>query len=335
MVAVIEPANPLIVDQSGFSASGLRGEALRGVKRNINKITAVKIRSAGLRGLSFFTQLHFYIVPGAGFDKNRQMVKILFLGDVVGEPGRIAACRTAGLYLERGDADFVVVNGENAAAGRGITPKLAIDLMRSGIAVITSGDHIWDQKEIFPFLDSEPRLLRPVNYPAGTPGNGSIVLDTAHGPIGVMNVQCRTFMNNPLENPFLAASAEVERIRKETPVIVVDVHGETTSEKIAMGRHLDGLVSLVIGTHTHVQTADEKILPKGTAFLCDAGMCGPEDSILGRDAAAVVERFKTSLPVKFPVARGPLMACGALITVDPSTGRAASIKRVLERYGAP
>ena len=263
------------------------------------------------------------------------MVKILFLGDVVGEPGRIAASRTAELYLERGDADFVVVNGENAAAGRGITPKLAIDLMRSGIAVITSGDHIWDQKEIFPFLETEPRLLRPANYPSGTPGNGSIVLDTSHGPIGVLNVQCRTFMNNPLENPFLVAAAEVERMRKETPVILVDVHGETTSEKIAMGRHLDGLVSLVIGTHTHVQTADEKIFPKGTAFLCDAGMCGPEDSILGRDAEAVVERFKTSLPVKFPVARGPLMASGALVTVDPETGRASSIKRVMERYGAP
>jgi hypothetical protein len=263
------------------------------------------------------------------------MVKILFLGDVVGEPGRMAACRTAELYLERGDADFVVANGENAAAGRGITPKLAIDLMRSGIAVITSGDHIWDQKEIFSYLATEPRLLRPINYPAGAPGAGSIVLETTHGPIGVMNVQCRTFMNNPLENPFLAASSEVELLRKETPVIVVDVHGETTSEKIAMGRHLDGLVSLVVGTHTHVQTADERIFPGGTAFLCDAGMCGPEDSILGRDHETVVGRFLTSLPAKLPVARGPVMACGVLVEVDPDTGRALSIKRVIERYGAP
>ena len=263
------------------------------------------------------------------------MVKILFLGDVVGEPGRVAACRTAALYLKRGDADFVVANGENAAAGRGITPKLAIDLMRSGIAVITSGDHIWDQKEIFSYLGTEPRLLRPINYPAGTPGAGSIVLDTDHGPIGVINVQCRTFMNNPLENPFLAASAEVERLRKETPVILVDVHGETTSEKIAMGRHLDGLVSLVVGTHTHVQTADERIFPKGTAFLCDTGMCGPEDSILGRDYEVVVERFLTSLPSKLPVARGPIMACGVLVEVNTETGRATAIRRVVERYGAP
>lgn len=262
------------------------------------------------------------------------MVKILFLGDVVGEPGRVAACRTTELYLQRGDADFVVVNGENAAAGRGITPKLAIDLMRSGVAVITSGDHIWDQKEIYSFLGSEPRLLRPMNYPAITPGSGSIILDTAHGPIGVLNVQCRTFMNNPLENPFLTASAEIEKMRKETSVIIVDVHGETTSEKIAMGRHLDGLVSLVVGTHTHVQTADERIFPKGTAFLCDAGMCGPEDSILGRDFETVVERFLTSMPTKLPIARGPIMACGVLVEVNPETGRASSIRRVVERYGA-
>jgi metallophosphoesterase (TIGR00282 family) len=279
--------------------------------------------------------MHFYIVPGACFDKNRCVIKILFLGDVVGEPGRVAACRTAELYLERGDADFIVVNGENAAAGRGITPKLAIDLMRSGVAVITTGDHIWDQKEIYSFLTTEPRLLRPINYPAGTPGGGSIVLDTAHGPIAVMNVQCRTFMKNPLENPFLTASAEIERLRKETPVIVVDVHGETTSEKIAMGRHLDGKVSLVVGTHTHVQTADERIFPGGTGFLCDAGMCGPENSILGRDCDAVVGQFLTSMPAKFPVARGPIMACGVLVEVDPETGKAKAIRRVVERYGAP
>jgi hypothetical protein len=279
--------------------------------------------------------MHFYIVPGECFDKNRRVIKILFLGDVVGEPGRIAACRTAELYLKRGDADFIVVNGENAAAGRGITPKLAIDLMRSGVAVITTGDHIWDQKEIYSFLITEPRLLRPINYPSGAPGGGSIVLDTAHGPIGVMNVQCRTFMKNPLENPFLAASAEIERLRKETSVIVVDVHGETTSEKIAMGRHLDGKVSLVVGTHTHVQTADERIFPGGTGFLCDAGMCGPEDSILGRDYDAVVGQFLTSMPAKFPVARGPVMACGVLVNVDPETGKAKEIRRVVERYAAP
>jgi hypothetical protein len=285
--------------------------------------------------VSFFKETDFYIVQRSTFDKNRRMLKILFLGDVVGEPGRMAACRTAELYLARGDADFVIANGENAAAGRGITPKLSIDLLRSGIAVITSGDHIWDQKEIVPYLATEPRLLRPINYPAGTPGTGSIVLDTAHGPVGVINVQCRTFMKNPLENPFLAVSAEVAHLRGETPVIVVDVHGETTSEKTAMGRYLDGSVSLVVGTHTHVQTADERIFPKGTAFLCDAGMCGPEDSILGRDCDAVVGNFVSSLPAKFPVARGPVMACGVLVEIDPETGRTHRVQRVVERFGAP
>ena len=279
-----------------------------------------------------FTCTDFYIVAEPRFDKNRRMLKILFLGDVVGEPGRMAACRTTELYLARGDADFVVVNGENAAAGRGITPKLAIDLMRSGVAVITTGDHVWDQKEIISFMATEPRVLRPANYPAGTPGGGSIVLDTPHGPVGVLNLQCRTFMKTPLENPFLSASEEVAKLRAETPVILVDIHGETTSEKVAMGRHLDGTVSLVVGTHTHVQTADERILPKGTGFLCDAGMCGPEDSVLGRDWESVVGQFLTSRPVKLPVARGPVIATGVLVEVDPQTGACRSIRRVVERY---
>ncbi|MCF7728857.1 MAG: TIGR00282 family metallophosphoesterase [Chthoniobacterales bacterium] len=260
------------------------------------------------------------------------MIKILFLGDIVGEPGRLAATRTAELYLTRGDADFVVANGENAAAGRGITPKLAIELMRSGIAIITSGDHIWDQKEIIPYLGTEPRLLRPLNYPPGTPGSGSIILETAKGPVAVMNLQGRTFMNNPLENPFLVAKEEVERLRQKTPVILVDMHAETTSEKIAMGYYLDGTVSCVVGTHTHVPTADEQILPGGTAFLCDVGMCGPEYSALGRDPKAVIEKFLTSMPKKFPIAEGPTVALGVLIEIDEETGRAGRITRIAERY---
>lgn len=260
------------------------------------------------------------------------MINILFLGDIVGEPGRLAAIRTAELYLARGDADFVVANGENAAAGRGITPKIAIELMRGGIAVITSGDHIWDQKEIIPYLDTEPRLLRPLNYPNGTPGSGSIILETAKGPIAVMNLQGRTFMNNPLENPFLSAREEVERLRKETLVIFVDMHAETTSEKIAMGYHLDGIVSCVVGTHTHVPTADEQILPHGTAFLCDAGMCGPQHSVLGRDPKAIIEKFLTSMPKKFPIAEGSSVALGALVEIDEETGRATKIRRIAERY---
>ena len=200
------------------------------------------------------------------------MIRLLFLGDIVGEPGRAAAKVVVSEMLKAGEVDFVVVNGENAAQGKGISPKIAIDLLRTGVAVITTGDHAWDQREIVPYFPTEPRLLRPINYPAGVPGNGSIVLDTAKGKIAVMNVQCRTFMAQPLDNPFHAALEEAERLRAETPVIFVDVHGETTSEKIAMARHLDGQVSAVVGTHTHVQTADERILAGGTAFLCDAGM---------------------------------------------------------------
>ncbi|MDX2079393.1 MAG: TIGR00282 family metallophosphoesterase [Terrimicrobiaceae bacterium] len=262
------------------------------------------------------------------------MIRLLFLGDIVGEPGRNAVAGLVPVFLKERGVDFVVVNGENAAGGRGITGKIAIDLLRSGVAVITTGDHVWDQKETASYIATEPRLLRPINYPAGAPGQGSIVLETAKGKIAVMNVQCRTFMQPALENPFAAAAAEVERLRAETPVIFVDVHGETTSEKTAMARHLDGSVSAVIGTHTHVQTADERIFPGGTAFLCDAGMCGPEDSILGREPEAIIKRFIDCMPVAFPIAKGPVHVCGALIEIDPSSGRAVSISRVREVVGA-
>jgi 2',3'-cyclic-nucleotide 2'-phosphodiesterase len=258
------------------------------------------------------------------------MLTILFLGDVVGEPGRNAVIANLGRLKESHAVDFIVVNGENAAGGRGITPKITIDLLRAGASVVTTGDHVWDQKEIFSFIDTEPRLLRPVNYPAGAPGNGSIVLETAKGKVGVVNVQMRTFMQPILENPFPAVEAIVAEIRKETPVIFVDAHGETTSEKIAIGRFLDGKVSAVVGTHTHVQTADEQIFPGGTAFLCDAGMCGPANSILGRAVDPIVNRFISNLPALFPVARGDVRLCGALVKIDETTGRALTISRVNE-----
>jgi metallophosphoesterase (TIGR00282 family) len=261
------------------------------------------------------------------------MIRLLFLGDIVGEPGRIAAKKTVAELLKEDAVDFVVVNGENAAGGRGITGKIAIELLRAGVAVITTGDHAWDQKDTPGYIATEPRLLRPLNYPPGVPGHGSIVLETAKGPIAVMNVQCRTFMNPALDNPFPAARAEAERLRAETPVIFVDVHGETTSEKGAIARHLDGVVSAVVGTHTHVQTADERILAGGTAFLTDAGMCGPLDSLLGRRTEEVLKKFLDSMPSKFPIAGWPVQVCGALIEIDPATGRAASIsrfRRVLE-----
>ena len=246
------------------------------------------------------------------------MLSVLFLGDIVGEPGRTAVIARIPELKKQYALDFVIVNGENAAGGRGITGKITIDLLRAGVSVITTGDHIWDQKEILSFIDTEPRLLRPVNYPAGAPGSGSILLETSKGKIGVINVQARTFMQPILENPFRAVEAAVTKMRSETANIIVDAHGETTSEKIALGRFLDGKVSAVIGTHTHVQTADEQIFPGGTAFLCDAGMCGPVNSILGRAIDPIMNRFISNLPASFPVAGGE------------ATGRAVRITRVDE-----
>lgn len=255
------------------------------------------------------------------------MLKILFLGDVVGEPGRRAVIEQLPQLKEEYALDFVIVNGENAAGGRGITPKITIDLLRAGAAVVTTGDHVWDQKDILNYIDTEPRLLRPINYPEQTPGQGTVVLETAKGKVGVINVQGRTFMQPILDNPFAALEAAVVKMREETPVIFVDVHAETTSEKIAVGRFLDGRVSAVIGTHTHVQTADEQIFPGGTAFLCDAGMCGPTDSILGRDIEPIVGRFLTNLPAHFPVAKGPVALHGAVVEIDTESGKAIRIVR--------
>ena len=258
------------------------------------------------------------------------MLTVLFLGDIVGEPGRTAVIERLPELKEKYTLDFIVVNGENAAGGRGITGKITIELLRAGASVITTGDHIWDQKDVVAFLNLEPRLLRPLNYPEGAPGSGTIVLETPKGKIGVINVQARTFMQPILENPFRAVDAAVTAMRAETSCIVVDVHGETTSEKIAMGRFLDGRVSAVIGTHTHVQTADEQIFPGGTAFLCDAGMCGPTNSILGRAIDPIMGRFVTNLPAAFPVAGGEVRLRGALLEIDETTGRALRITRVDE-----
>ena len=258
------------------------------------------------------------------------MLTVLFLGDVVGEPGRNAVIARLPELKEQHGVDFVVVNGENAAGGRGITGKITIDLLRAGVSVVTTGDHIWDQKDILSFIETEPRLLRPVNYPPGAPGSGSIVLETAKGKVGVIDVQCRTFMQPILENPFRAMDETVAKMREETANIIVDVHGETTSEKIAMGRFLDGKVSAVIGTHTHVQTADEQILPGGTAFLCDAGMCGPVNSILGRAIEPIMNRFVSNMPASFPVAAGEVRLHGALIEIDEKSGSAARIMRIDE-----
>ncbi|HZS17453.1 MAG TPA: TIGR00282 family metallophosphoesterase [Candidatus Udaeobacter sp.] len=258
------------------------------------------------------------------------MLTVLMLGDIVGEPGRSAVIARLPELKEKYSLDFIIVNAENAAGGRGITGRITIDLLRAGVSVITTGDHVWDQKEILAFIETEPRLLRPLNYPDGAPGGGSIVLETGKGKIGVINVQARTFMQPILENPFRSIAIAVTKMRSETANIIVDIHGETTSEKIAMARFLDGKVSAVIGTHTHVQTADEQIFPGGTAFLCDAGMCGPVTSILGRAIDPIMNRFISNLPASFPVANGEVRLHGAVIEIDESTGRAVKIIRVNE-----
>lgn len=257
------------------------------------------------------------------------VIRILFLGDIVGEPGRKAVIDQLPLLKQSHNLDFCIVNGENSAGGRGITPKIAIDLLRAGAAVITTGDHVWDQQEIVDYFPTEPRLLRPMNYPQGTPGAGSVVLETPKGRVAVMQAQGRSFIQPPLENPFLAAEIEAARLRADgVMAIVMDFHAETTSEKIAMGRMLDGSVSLVVGTHTHVQTADETIFPGGTGYLTDAGMCGPEESVLGRSIESVLWRFKSGMPTRFPIAKGPVRLCGVIVEVDLVTGACLTIERL-------
>ena len=257
------------------------------------------------------------------------VIRILFLGDVVGEPGRKAVIEQLPLLKQSEGLDFCIVNGENSAGGKGITPRIAIDLLRAGAAVITTGDHVWDQQEIVDYFPTEPRLLRPLNYPEGTPGAGSVVLETAKGKIGVIQAQGRSFIQPPLDNPYLAVEKEVKRLRAAGVfTLVLDFHAETTSEKIAMGRMLDGKVSLVVGTHTHVQTADERIFPGGTGYLTDVGMCGPDESVLGRSVESVVWRFKSGLPTRFPIAKGPVRLCGVVVDVDAETGNCLEIKRL-------
>ncbi|MBX3741920.1 MAG: TIGR00282 family metallophosphoesterase [Akkermansiaceae bacterium] len=256
-------------------------------------------------------------------------IRILFLGDVVGEPGRKAVIGQLPVLKQEKGLDFIIVNGENAAGGRGITPRITIDLLRAGAAVVTTGDHVWDQQEIVEYFPTEPRLLRPINYPEGTPGQGSVILETAKGKVAVVQVQGRSFMQPPLENPFLAMEAEVGRLHGlGVKVIVAEIHAETTSEKIAMGRMLDGKVSLVVGTHTHVQTADDVIFPGGTGYLTDAGMCGPEESILGRSIESVVWRFKSNMPTRFPVAKGVVRICGVIVDVDVESGTCLHIEKL-------
>lgn len=257
-------------------------------------------------------------------------VKILFIGDVVGSPGRQAVAELVPGLRRQHTLDVVIANGENSAGGSGITPETAAELFASGVDVITSGDHLWDQKEVAALLTDEPRFVRPLNYPPGSPGQGSTTHRLLDGRLlAVINVQGRTFMS-PMDNPFTRIRAEVTALRQHTPLIFVDMHAEATSEKIALARMLDGQVSAVVGTHTHVQTADEQIFPGGTAFLCDAGFTGPHESCLGREIQPIIERFLTGQPRRFAVARDRVLLQGVVIELDDVTGRAIAIQRVSE-----
>ncbi len=258
-------------------------------------------------------------------------MKLLFIGDIVGQPGRRAVTELIPKLRAQHGINFIVANGENSAGGSGITPATAKEIFDAGVNVITTGDHLWDQKEVVTLLQTDSRVLRPINYPAGVVGTGSGVFEIPNfPPIAVLNVQGRTFMP-PLENPFTIMRDEVERLRKQAKIIFVDVHAEATAEKIALARMLDGQVSAVVGTHTHVQTADEQIFPGGTAFLCDAGFTGPQESVLGREIDPIVKRFLTNTPQRFGVATERIVLNGALIDIDTVTGKATSIQRVSER----
>ena len=257
-------------------------------------------------------------------------VKLLFIADIVGQPGRRAVKELVPQLRQRLGVSLVVANGENSAGGSGITVNTAQEIFAAGVDIITSGDHLWDQKEVMGLLDSEPRFVRPLNYPPGTPGQGSTVFQgPGLPPVAVLNLQGRTFMP-ALENPFHAVLAEVERLRRTTKLIFVDFHAEATSEKVALARMLDGRVSAVVGTHTHVQTADEQIFPGGTAFLCDGGFTGPHESVIGREIEPIIRRFMTNMPQKFEVAKGHVLLQGAVVEINEQTGRATGIQRISE-----
>jgi len=259
-------------------------------------------------------------------------MKTLFIGDIVGEPGRSAVGDVLPKIVKKSKVDFVIANAENAAGGSGITQPIAEELFDYGVSVITSGDHIWKRKEVIDLLETDNRVLRPLNYPKEVPGSGSTVIELQEGvKIGVINLVGRVFMQ-AVECPFRTSREEVEKIKKITPNIFVDIHAEATSEKIALGWYLDGLVTGILGTHTHVQTADEKILPEGTAYITDTGMTGPFDSVIGRRKEQILTRFVTQMPTRFQMAEENVWLNGVIIDFDEKLGKANSIERIQKKY---
>jgi 2',3'-cyclic-nucleotide 2'-phosphodiesterase len=254
-------------------------------------------------------------------------MNILMVGDVFGESGRAALAKHLPRLRQQHAIDFCVVNIENAANGFGVTPQIARQALEQGADVLTSGNHIWDKKEIIEYISKENLLLRPANYPAGTPGSGTITLKAGPHKVAVLNLMGRVFMH-PIDCPFRKADEIVPELRKETPIVLVDMHAEATSESVAMGWYLDGRVSAVVGTHRHVQTADERVLPGGTAYITDLGMTGPTEGVIGVDRDLILQRFVSQMPIRFEPAKGPAALHGVVIVVDPETGRASDIRRL-------
>jgi len=262
-------------------------------------------------------------------------MNILFIGDIVGSPGREAIKKLLPELKQEYGLQFVIANAENAAGGSGITSGVAQELFESGVDVLTSGDHIWKKREIFEIINQEERILRPLNFPIGAPGRGFGVFKARDVglKVGVINVNGRVFME-ALECPFKTTLAAGEELSKQTKVIIVDIHAEATSEKVALGWFLDGKVSAVLGTHTHIQTADERILPRSTAYITDVGMTGPCDSVIGRKVEDVLERFLTSIPTRFEIAEENIQLQGVVLGIDEGTGKASSIIRIQRKLNA-
>lgn len=256
-------------------------------------------------------------------------MNILMIGDVVGSPGRAILKKALPAVSRKYDVDYCVANVENAAGGFGVTKEVCDEILDMGVDCLTSGNHIWDKKEILGMIDLIPQLLRPLNYPARQPGRGSHVGKGRRSgvPVATLNLSGRVFMHGAMDDPFALGLREIERLRSEAKVILVDMHGEATSEKTAIANHFDGLVSAVVGTHTHVPTCDHRVLPRGTAYCTDLGMTGPYDSVIGREKEPVLKKLRTGVPARFEVAENDVKACGVVLKVDSATGRAQSIER--------
>lgn len=255
-------------------------------------------------------------------------MKILFIGDIIGSPGRTAVRELLPGLVSKKKIDFVIANCENVAAGFGVTKKVVEELFKYNIDVLTSGNHIWNKKEVLEFIGDCERLLRPANYPSACPGAGSVLVPLKNGEyVGVLNLAGRIFMQ-PIDCPFVTAKQHIEKLREKTKVIVVDMHAEATSEKKALGWYLDGEVSAVLGTHTHVQTADEEVMPQGTAYISDAGMTGPFDSVIGIDKDIIIEKFLSQMPNKFDLAKDDIRLQGVVLDIDAESGKAKSIERI-------